>query len=329
MNQQKNNLPKGWKEKNIAEVEIFFDEIEPEKECNYLILGALFIHSKDKKKVIETLLNLRCQNSKKGLWDLNYSSCPNKSNCKEIWHNMNNTEIHFNELRRSRSSKSQVGISKSWLNFFIEKRLNVSILYIDLNKLDISFFGDEKVNINIYNKFFRTIINYGLKCFFSSYDKIEVKNIFYDKKDELERHSFFNNFNFNKITYESKGDIKITGKILFIESDHKLEKNYKSESHLIQLIDIILGAVRQNMFYISKDKLKGEISRMIRGRLVELQREYWSLDYFKVSFFPKNRIKSVTDLQRNETYERNDEFCSLMDLELKMPAQETNLSNWI
>ena len=329
MKQQTQNDKIELEENNIADIEIFFDEIEPEKECNYLILGALFIHSKNKEKIINQLLDFRCQNLKKKKWDLDYSSCPNKDNCKPIWHNINNTEIHFNQIRESRSSKSQIEISKSWLNFFINKNLvYVSILYIDLNKLDLSFFGNERINANIYNKFFRTIINYGLKCFFRSYEKINIKNIFYDKKRELERHYFFNNLNYDKIIYESEGNIQFEGKIHFIDSDHKLESEYKSESHLIQLIDIILGAVRQNVFFISKDRLKNKVTRIIRGKLNELKKEYWSLKYFKISFFPKNEIKSVTDLQNNKTYERNDEFYSLMDVELKMPAQETDLSQW-
>lgn len=315
--------------KNEVEIEIFFDEIEPEDECNYLILGALFIQTKNKEKILKELLDLRCQNDKNNSWSEKSLSCPNKENCKEIWHNINNTEIHFNKLREGRKNKFQIAIFKSWLNFFIEKKLiNISILYLDLNKLDTSFFGDQSVNSNIYNKFFRTIINYGLKCFFGGYDRINVKNIFYDKKGELERHSFFNSLNFNKLVYETKDNINLLGKIIFIDSDHKIEKLYTKESHLIQLIDLVLGVVRQNIFYISKDQLKCDISRIIRSKLNELKKEYWSLSYFKISFFPKNEIKSVLDLQNNQTYERNDEFYSLENIELKMPSQKTTLKEW-
>jgi len=329
MKQQTKQLPQGWKEENCAEVEIFFDEIEPEKECNYLILGALFMHSQDKAKVIETLLNLRCQNSKKESWDSEYFLCKNKDNCKELWHNLNNVEVHFNEIREGRSSKSQIEISKGWLNFFInQNQFHASILSIDLSKLDTSFFGDRSVNVNIYNKFFRTLLNYGLKCFFVNYNKINIKNIFYDKKEELERHSFFNNFNFDKLVYETEDNITLLGKIIFIDSDHKIEKIHRQESHLIQMTDLILGVVRQNIFYASKDRLKCEVSRILRPQLNKLKNKYWSLKYFKISFFPKKEIKSVLDLQNNQTYERHDEFYSLGALKLKMPAQETNLGKW-
>jgi hypothetical protein len=316
--------------KNEAEVEIFFDEIEPEKECNYLILGALFINTKDKDKILRELLDFRCQNNKKRRWDSEFSDCKNKNNCKESWHKMNNTEIHFNEIRESRHNKSQINISKSWINFFINKNLvYINILYIDLTKLDTSFFGDKKVNANIYNKFFRTVINYGLKCFFSNYDRVKIKNIFYDKKGELERHYFFNNLNFDKVVYESKENIELLGRIIFIDSDHKLEKSYIQESQLIQLVDLILGTVRQNIFYISKDKVKNEISKILTKAMLDLKREYWSVKYLKISFFPKNKIISILDLNNDKTYEKNDEFLHLDSFELRMPTQSTNLSKWL
>jgi len=315
--------------KNVAKIEIFFDEIEPEKNCNYLILGAMFIKTEDKDKITNTLLDSRCQCITRKKWCLDYLSCPNKENCKESWHNLNDTEIHFNEIRESRSSQAQIKIAKSWLNFFmLGKKVQMAVLYIDLDKLDSSFFGGSNVNANIYNKFFRTLINYGLKCFFNSYDKIEVTNIFYDRKGELERHSFFNKFNFSKLIYESGGNIELLGKIIFIDSDHKIEKYYKNESHLIQFVDLIIGAIRQNIFYISKDSIKNNVARVIRGKLLKLKKKYWSSNFIKVSFFPKNKLKSVNDLEKNLTSERNDEFYSLMDLDLKMPAQETNLNKW-
>ena len=316
-------------QKNETEIEIFFDEIEPEKNCDYLILGALFINTKDKDSIINKLLDYRCQNSKNNRWNTNYASCLNKENCKELYHKLNNSEIHFSAIRKNGASKSEITISKNWLNFFInDSRLRSVNFYINMDKLDTSFFGNENVKANIYNKFFRTIINYGLKCFFKSYDKIKIKNIFYDKKGELERHSFFNNFNFDKLKYETQENIELLGKIIFIDSDHKIEKNYSNESHLIQLIDLILGTIRQNIFYVSKDELKNEISRVIRPELNKLNKKYWSLKYLKISFFPKNKIKIVNDLENNETYERKDEFYSLEDLKLDMPSQAITLEKW-
>jgi len=296
--------------KNEAEIEIFFDEIEPEKNCNYLIIGALFLNTKDKEKIIKTIMDFRL----------------NKNN--EIC-NLSNTEIHFNKIRKSRSSHRQKEISKCWLNFFINDfRIMSAHLYVNMNKLDTSFFGNENVKANIYNKFFRTIINYGLRCFFHSYDSIKINNIFYDKKGDLERHSFFNNFNFDKLKYGTKDNIELFGKIIFVDSDHKIEKDYPDESHLIQLIDLVLGAIRQNIFYVSQDELKNELARILRPELNKLKKEYWCLKYLKVSFFPQNEIRSVTDLEKNETYERKDEFGSLMDFELKMPSQATTLAKW-
>ncbi len=47
--------------------------------------------------------------------------------------------------------------------------------------MDISKFGTKKIHENMYNKFFRTTINYGLKSFFEN-KKVIVENVFHDKE---------------------------------------------------------------------------------------------------------------------------------------------------
>ena len=86
-------------ETNKAEIEIYFDEIEPEKNCNYLIIGALFIETKNKDKLLNNLLTLRVKE--------------------------NNSEIHFTEIRK-RTSYDKRETAKNWLNLFI----NLSLKYL-------------------------------------------------------------------------------------------------------------------------------------------------------------------------------------------------------
>ena len=243
---------------------------------------------------------------------------------------MNNTEIHFSKIKDSRVNSSMIKISKSWLKQFSNnnKTIFASVLYIDLNKLDVSFFGDENVGANIYNKFFRTIIDYGLKTYFRRYDKIIIENIFYDKKNELERHYFFNYRNLEKLKYENSKNIEFKNKITFVDSDHKKEKNNSNESHFIQLIDLIIGSIRHNIFRISNSKNKDEVAREVRPILNKLGKKYFDSSILRVSFFPKNKIQKVKDIFGKDSSLRKDDFYYLDSFDFKLPVQATTLEAW-
>ena len=251
--------------------------------------------------------------------------------CKLYWHNMNNVEVHFTDIKDSRVNKSLIEISKSWLKQFSNnnKTIFANVLCIDINNLDSSYFGDESKKANIYNRFFRTVIDYGLKTYFGKYDKIFIKNIFYDKKNELERHYFFNYRNLEKLSYDSSKNIEFTNKIIFVESDHKAEENYPNESHFIQLIDLIIGAIRHNIFRISDSTNKDEVARKIRPLLNKLKWEYFNSSILRVSFFPKNKIQKVKDLFGKDSSFRNDEFYYLDSFNFKLAEQRTTLNRWL
>ena len=44
------------------ELKIYVDEIEPELNCNYITIGALFVPSNNKKTIFAQLLDVRCLN---------------------------------------------------------------------------------------------------------------------------------------------------------------------------------------------------------------------------------------------------------------------------
>lgn len=195
--------------------------------------------------------------------------------------------------------------------------------------MESSFFGDESKKANIYNKFFRTAIDYGLKTYFGRYDKITIKNIFYDKKEELERHYFFNCRNLEKLSYESSKNIEFENSIIFVESDHKDEENYPDESHFIQLIDLIIGAIRHNLFRISDSKKKDEVARKIRPLLNKLRQKYFDSSILRVSFFPKNKIQKDKDLFGKDSSLRKDDFYHLDSFNFKLAEQSTTLNRWL
>jgi hypothetical protein len=151
----------------------------------------------------------------------------------------------------------------------------------------------------MYNKFFRTVINYGLKSFFNN-SKVIVKNVFHDN-GSMERHLYFPYLNLHRLENEIPEVATFENKeIIFINSDHKkyLGKNIKlyEESNLIQLVDLILGNISQCLFNLSDDDLKKENASLIHplvARLINKPRSYnssWNyINKQNISLFPKSK----------------------------------------
>ena len=67
-----------------------------------------------------------------------------------------------------------------------DKYIYFNILYIDLKKLNFNIFGIDKDTTNIYNRFFRTAILYGLNTYFKD-EKLVINEIFHDNADEKKK----------------------------------------------------------------------------------------------------------------------------------------------
>jgi hypothetical protein len=286
---------------SIVELEIYADEIITPRDFNgttknWLGIGCLFVPSSKKKSILSNLIDSRCLFGENENWVWDYSSCSSSVNnggkCKEQWHRQNMCEIHHHELKSSRSSNSQKVIAKRWINFLLRngKRnrgdIYFNILFIDLERLQISCFGTDKVHENIYNRFFRTAIDYGIKSFFSN-KKVVIKKVFHDK-GSMERHTYFPYSNLNKLDLSLPNNAEIADKeVMFVDSDHRnylMKKDCLVEaSHMVQFIDLILGSVAQNIFYLSDDSLKKEIATLIRPLVESLLRlPNGSNDYYQL-----------------------------------------------
>jgi len=295
----------------VAEIEIFSDEIICPIDFNNRIrniLGicCLFIPLKLKDNLVKNLLDRRCLNPNYKKWHPYFESCPKRHICKELWHNSNNCEIHNQNIRRSKASNSLKTISKEWIKYFIEqnkldKTIRFNMLFIELDKMDISKFGTSKIHENMYNKFFRTTIHYGVKSFFNN-SKILVKNVYHDR-GSMEKHKHFPYLNLHKLSDEIQGPIQFENKeVIFVDSDHKKyslkDINLYNVSNIIQFVDLILGLVSQCLFYLSDDPLKKEHASLIYPlveRLIKQPRNYNSswcyVNKQNISFFPKSEGK--------------------------------------
>lgn len=316
-------------------LDIYSDEIYIEDK--YIGIGCLFVPQNKRVRLYKKLKNLRCLNTKSSKWIWNFGECDNT--CKKERHINNNCEIHHQKISKS-ASYSRKEISKRWIKLLINNNrtnremIYFKILYIDLDKLDKSFFGEENVRNNIYNRFYRTTIKGALSYFFEN--KIEIENIYHDKADDKEQHDYFP-WHIAHSFHNEINRLKIMNKeIVFLDSDHKkyLNENDKiMDSHFIQYIDLILGTVSQSLFKLSKDSEKIDLSTIIYplvGRIIKSPYNYnSSYHYYKkqdISVFPKSEIKFSDDLY-GKLSDYKGEFHT--NIPIKKPKNTNySLDNW-
>ncbi|HCE41977.1 MAG TPA: hypothetical protein DET40_00320 [Lentisphaeria bacterium] len=235
--------PSDVKEMKSIEVSIYADESRStelemdfaDKE-NWMYIGILIVPETIKEALLDELKSNRCKN--KNTWD----KCPH---FKCLYHDKNNKEVHFDKL----ISKDDYYIADRWIDFFMNDRAKTHfyILGINTKEIDRSYFGALKgQDDTIYNRFFRTAISKSLRYYFSDYDKIVVNHICHDNSDSLKTHEHFPWHSIFKIENDiSEDKLPITFKcreITFVDSDHRISGS--DESHFIQYIDLLLGAVR-------------------------------------------------------------------------------------
>jgi len=287
------------------------------------------------------LNQLRC--IKHNTWYENEVDCPKQCG----YHSSNNTEIHYVNLHKS---NARFRIAERWMKFIIDEGLSnnyiyFSILGINLSNIDFDIFGGKKGSTyNIYNRFFRTALIGSFKYFFKQYDKLVINHIYHDIGGQQE-HKFFRWYTIKKLTSDIKKINFLTDSIEFIDSDHR--KSFKSESSLIQLIDLILGATVINLHSHSKNKFKRDIGLkfqpLLKNILHRKQRnKRWYGKYYKdkrvyrrcsVSFFPKNKgsleeIKTQLDLFGGIHYQKSDESEFFYDRRILL-SMFSSLDEWI
>ncbi|MBU4117125.1 MAG: hypothetical protein KKG94_05220 [Nanoarchaeota archaeon] len=317
-------------DKGIKEIEIYIDEIDSKSNFNYIALGVLYINKLNKNNLIKNLLNKRCRNPLNKEWNKKPSLCQYYSQIceKNKYHILNSKEIHFRTMNNG-ISKSHINLCKDWVEIFKLNRtdLMMNILFLDLKKLDLKLFGDEKSKINAYARFLRTAINYGIKSFFGDKSKIKIKKIYCDHSDSFKRHRYFSKSNINQIKDSLNVDFSFE-EIEFIDSDHKKSDKYE-ESNLIQFVDLILGCSKQGIFNTAKNsKPKNDLALNIKDFLLKLQNLRTGIKNFRISFFPRNNLRFENDLF-GEKIRSLGEFYSLNEFDLKIEdPKNRKLDNW-
>lgn len=315
-------------------LEVFSDESYFDYDNKkYMVLGSLFIPLSMKEKLSNELSNLRCLNTYSNEWYWDFDECPNHHRCKEEWHNLNNAEIHHKKLSKS-SSHSLKEISKRWLTFLLrnnkknKESIYFYILYVDLNNIDKEFFGSKSIQNNIYTRFYRTVINGGINFFFNK--SVKIEHIYHDEASDKKCHDYFSWVVPHKLN--KLDSINLKKDIEFIDSDHK-RSNKCTESQFIQFVDLIMGAVTQNIFP-STNQTRKDIDSIICPLVKRLMKYPYnknsSYKYFKkqnISIFPKNQIKYQKDLNGN-IFRTPGEFHREIKFRCDEKTHEKTLDNW-
>lgn len=282
----------------MVEVNVYCDEVIRPDKRDYLIMGAVLIEEKDLPQILKELEICRQLNPKCLKWHYRFENCSNSS-CKESLHNKNNTTIHFNELRENKERKK---IAIKWVDYLKRdagKKIKFCLLVIDLKKLECSQFGEEKTDLNIYNRFFRTLLKGALKHLFYG-RHASIKQVYHDEGSQ-QKHEYFPELNLEKLEIESSSDFLIKNKrIIFVNSDHrdylkKDELELVDHSQLIQLVDIILGSFSQLFLNTSEMEDKKEVAEHMRNlfnKIMDRTANYSS----SVSFFPKLSIHEIENI---------------------------------
>lgn len=295
---------------NKIALEIYSDEIKRVKlesdKSLWMYIGALFVPVDVKGYYLDLLNKYRCV--KNNDWVQEENLCPHRCG----YHDKNNTEIHYKELHRS---NARFKIAEKWIENIIcrvpvgdNRKLYFNILGLNLSNMDLELFGENNhLDMVIYNRFYRTVLQSGFNYFFKNYKQITINKIYHDIGEQSSDKLF--PWHPLKIVDIENDRISIKCKeIEFIDSDHRVSK--KQESNFIQLLDLTLGATFCCLHNPSANQYKRRIGRAFKPVLMKLldrrrapNSSAWIGDYYKskyyrtyqVSFFPREKTDLLSE----------------------------------
>jgi hypothetical protein len=290
----------------------------------WLYIAILFVPAQYESPLMMDLLNLRCGNL---LRQQNWGDCDIPCD----YHSRNDTEVHFSEIRDTKSSH-KFDIAYRWVDYFMGEveKVYFYVLGLDLNKMDHSYFGMSKTEVNIYNRFFRTAIQYATKSFFNKYSHIVITDIIHDQCDSKEDHKYFP---WHSISIIEGTDPKIhfeCSNIIFVNSDHR-KPDGNQYSHLLQFTELILWFFRMCLDYDSKDSRKVLLAKKTLSILTRLMYKpnNWrsSYKYFnrlKIEYFPRHDIRQFNNADLI-AIKRFDSFYTERDLAICIKGKQNTL----
>ncbi len=214
----------------------------------------------------------------------------------------NDRVIHWAEIRDIDTKN----IAKRWIEYIInpenKDKFFAYTLGINQSKLNRNEFDPSDEFNSQYNRFFRSAILYGLKCFFPQ-KRIIVKNIFHEDGQQ-KHHKFFPWHCIYKISQEEANIEFSNKKIQFLPKSHREDER----SNLIQLCDLFLGLCKtllhgidlKSKSYKYKKELLDLFLPLFERMIYEPQNfnsSYAHANRIMIRFFPKESTK-LGDIRR-------------------------------
>jgi hypothetical protein len=174
-------------------------------------------------------------------------------------------EVKFDKIQKSKGATYEC--AKHWLPILLNPShaLSWSVIALNTGLLSMERFGEKKgvQSVSMRRRFLRAMVQHHLKsCYVGKGREVVVQRFFHDNEGSLEADSFFD---WHGINWMERNVPLVTfskDKIEFVDSDHRIETRYKKASHLVQLSDVLLGAVQhahldwQAVYHPKKDPKK-------------------------------------------------------------------------
>lgn len=213
----------------------------------------------------------------------------------------NDRTIHWSEI----TDIDTKNIAKRWIDYILnpenKNKFYAYVLGINVSKLNREEFDTTNEFNSQYNRFFRSAILYGLKCFFGNREII-VKNIFHEEGQQ-QNHHYFPWHCIYKIQEQEENISFELDNLIFLPKDHRKDKR----SNIIQLCDLLLGLCKTTLHGIEEskasrykkellDKFFPLLTRMVRDPYNK-NSQYAHYNRIMIRFFPKEKT-DPEDLKR-------------------------------
>ena len=238
-----------------------------------------------------------------------------KANCDP------NKRIHFSELRSSSAGSSRTKTAVNWAELFVEKLYQDMWFYffgINLRNIDYQFFGassnGQERHFRIYNRFFEIGLFSACRFFFDpAIEDVEILQVFSEKRDLGETNPFLILAPY-KINQRETNVVVKSKQIIQVDGNPLKEKDNPECCDIINLVDVLIGAISQALDYTSKSRACTEVSEKLISVCQRLSETPYNKNsrYYKrysMSFFPKSR-QSVSTIKNYGTKPPEDQFYS-------------------
>lgn len=274
-----------------VEVNIYADEIWDVEHSvtKEKWLYMISIYEEVEKPILEDLISRRYCKDREG-W--------------EAYRDKNGVDIHWAEMG---TDKNKQFVVQRWIDWIYQdcaeqRKFYFSMQAINLSNLNLEEFDDKQTLNSIYNRFFRSMVQYSLKKFFSG-RQVTVKEVFHESGSQ-EKHKYFSWHFIQELQKEFTFDCH---KITFLPKSHKEDKR----SNIIQLCDVLGGVIKDlHIGYSVSKKMKNRdeiiksiaVQELIVKRVIEKPKNYKSSfgyhNRFHLSFFPRVNSKAQDKIER-------------------------------